>query len=149
MKELVTVLILWLSSNFDLPHTPEHPRIEFAYPGYIAQLRYGGGDMKTVAADLPARPDQRDVIAVYEDRSRTIVLPHTWTGKSPADVSILVHELVHHLQATGRLGHACPQERERLAFQAQNRWLQLFGSSLEREFNVDPFTVIAASACDR
>jgi hypothetical protein len=34
--------------------------------------------------------------------------------------------MVHHLQTVGGLKFACPQEREELAYKAQERWLELF-----------------------
>ena len=35
------------------------------------------------------------VHAIYDDGSRTIYLPEDWTGATPAEVSLLVHEMVH------------------------------------------------------
>ena len=34
------------------------------------------------------------------------------------------------------------QEREKLAYVAQSRWLMEFGTSLEEEFGIDPFTLL-------
>jgi hypothetical protein len=42
--------------------------------------------------------------------------------------------MAHHFQNILSLKHACPQERERLAYEAQDRWLRLFGHSLETDF---------------
>jgi hypothetical protein len=37
--------------------------------------------------------------------------------------------------------------REKLAYIAQNRWLEQFGKDLETEFQVDMFTILISSAC--
>jgi len=37
--------------------------------------------------------------------------------------------------------------REKLAYLAQEKWLGRFGTSLEKEFDVDMFTVLISSAC--
>ena len=66
---------------------------------------------------------------------------------TPAEVSVLVHEMVHHLQTLARLKFACPQEREQIAFRAQQRWLGAFDTDLEREFELDPFSLLVNSNC--
>jgi hypothetical protein len=62
-------------------------------------------------------------------------------------MSVLVHEVVHHLQHAGKLPFACPQEREQLAYRAQERWLQRFDLSLASEFGTDGFTLLVRSNC--
>jgi hypothetical protein len=91
--------------------------------------------------------DQRQVVAFYNTKSKTIVLADDWIGTSLADQSILVHEMVHHLQNLGKLKFDCPSAREKLAYQAQDKWLGRFGMNLENEFDVDMFTVLISSAC--
>ena len=76
-------------------------------------------------------------MAVYSDKAQTIFLPEGWTGTTPAELSILVHELVHHVQNAAGLKYSCPQEREKLAYDAQERWLGLFGHNLEHDFELD------------
>jgi hypothetical protein len=46
-----------------------------------------------------------------------------------------------------RADHACPQEREKLAYQAQERWLPLFGHSLEADFELDGFSLLGKTQC--
>jgi hypothetical protein len=89
----------------------------------------------------------QNTVAIYDDRGRTIYLREGWTGTTAAELSVLVHEMVHHLQNVGGVKHDCPQAREKLAYRAQDRWLARSGRSLERELEVDPFTVLARSTC--
>ena len=79
--------------------------------------------------------------------SKTIYLADGWTGKTPAELSILVHEMVHHLQNVGQLKFECPQAREELAYRAQDRWLHLFGRDLERDFELDGFSILVKTRC--
>jgi hypothetical protein len=37
-----------------------------------------------------------------------IVLPDNWNGDMAADLSVLVHEMVHHLQKKNQLKYECP-----------------------------------------
>jgi hypothetical protein len=45
------------------------------------------------------------------------------------------------------LKYECPQEREKLAYIAQDRWLGLFGHSLTDDFALDPFSLFVKTKC--
>jgi hypothetical protein len=81
------------------------------------------------------------------DAERTIYLSTAWTGDSPADLSVLVHEMVHHQQNLAGEKFECHQEREKLAYAAQERWLNRFGHSLEADFELDGFSLLAKTRC--
>lgn len=87
------------------------------------------------------------MVAIYDNNNRAIILPTGWTSITPAEQSVLVHEMVHHLQHMAQLKFACPQERESVAYKAQAKWLQLFDKTLESEFGLDGFTILANSTC--
>jgi hypothetical protein len=148
MDALLTAVVLWLSANFDLPAIHEHPHVEFVPPATITALRHK--DASGGQPNSPANSDkagQRDVVAVYDDATNTVYLPEGWSGGTPAELSVLVHEMVHHLQNRGKLKFECPREREKLAYEAQERWLELFGHDLLRDFEIDPFTRLVITSC--
>jgi hypothetical protein len=94
------------------------------------------------------RPDQsRTVVAVYREATGTIILPVTWTGRTPEELSILVHEMVHHIQYKAKLTYACPESREELAYAAQAKWLGMFGRDLTSAFGIDPLTLKVSTTC--
>jgi hypothetical protein len=136
-------LVVWLSKNFDLPARFEHPRIKFVPAQAIVAMRYAAflNDPTKVA------PVQSDVVSVYHAEMLTIYLRDDWQGVTPAEVSVLVHEMVHHLQTLARLKFGCPQEREQIAFRAQQRWLSAFDTDLEREFDLDAMWLLVSSNC--
>jgi hypothetical protein len=74
-------------------------------------------------------------------------LPEGWTGKTPAELSVLVHEMVHHLQNVSGQKFECPAAREKPAYLAQDKWLKQFDQTLEQDFEVDLFTIVVKSAC--
>src|SRR6266436_1020947 len=39
-----------------------------------------------------------DTLAVYHDATQTIYLSQGWSGNTPAELSVLVHEMIHHFQ---------------------------------------------------
>ena len=146
----ITAMETWVSNQFDLPTMHEHPRIEFAPPAKIASLRFTdllSDPGAQVEPNNRAPSAQHDTIAIYDDATRTIYLPEGWSGSTPAELSVLVHEMVHHFQNLLGLKHECPQEREKLAYIAQDRWLGLFGHSLADDFAIDPFSLFVKTTC--
>jgi hypothetical protein len=140
---LMDSIMNWLVATFDLPAIWEAPRIEFIQPALMAQLRYrGSAGNQGMPLDMG-----RDIVAVYDDANGTVYLPEGWTGVTPAEQSLLVHEMVHHLQNLGKVKYECPEAREKPAFAAQEQWLGMFGRSLSSEFDIDPFTLKIKTVC--
>ena len=149
METLLAVLVTWLSINFGLPATKDYPHVAFASSAQMLELRYAEVDAGSGPASHRAElsgPDH-DLQAIYDDRSRTIYLLEGWTGATPAESSVLVHELVHHLQNVAGIPSACAEAREKPAYQAQERWLQLFGTTLAEEFQMDAMTILVHTNC--
>jgi hypothetical protein len=146
MEALLTAIVVWLSANYSLPASFEHPRVEFASAIKLTSLSHRDISQQQQAGIL-LNQSGSEIVSLYIDNQPTIYLRDGWTGKTPAELSILVHEMVHHLQNVGRLKFDCPQAREELAYQAQERWLGLFGRDLSRDFEMDPFTIFVKSKC--
>jgi hypothetical protein len=146
MKIIMSAIVYWLSVNFGLPASYDLPRIEYASADQLLELRHRG-----LAAPRAAKSGSlgayRSVVALYDTSTKTIYLSDKWSGQTPAEISVLVHEMVHHLQNIGGLAFACPQEREQLAYAAQDRWLKLFGRDLERDFEIDGLTLLVTTSC--
>lgn len=138
---LPDVIGTWLSRHFDLPESADPPMIAFSRVEAMAALRYGSAASSTSAGATA------DIVAIYVDADRTIYLPEGWTGNSPAELSMIVHEMVHHLQNQAGMKFACPEEREKVAYEAQQAWLALFGRDLSSDFGIDPFTVLVRTQC--
>lgn len=134
---LLDTVMLWLATNFDLAVSTKPPVLFTVPDAKLAEMRYG---IETVF-----RPG--DVVAVYDHTARTIYLSDSWTGSTPADLSVLVHEIVHHLQAVSDMRFACPAEREVVAYRAQEAWLGLFGENLESAFGIDAATLLVGTVC--
>ena len=151
-RALMSAVVSWLSTNFDLPENHDYPSIELVSPTTMAAIRYrsvAGGWPQVSASDNNSLPlsGVSELVAVYNDTNRTIYLSEGWTGVTFTDLSILVHEMVHHLQNVGQLKYSCPQAREVVAFAAQERWLSLSGRTLESEFGIDKLTLLVRTNC--
>ena len=146
--ELLPKIAAWISHSFDLPEIDQLPRVQFVSSAQVAALRYGLPQPQPGQAIEQAGPylgAGRAVVAVYD--KDIIYLSDRWRGGSPAEQSVLIHEMVHHLQQRAQLRYGCPQEREKLAYQVQERWLTRFGATLQSEFEIDPMTLFLHSAC--
>lgn len=151
MQSVLTAIVTWLSFNFSLPAVYDHPRIEFVSPEAMQAVRHQRAQLGQ-APPLPTgkstQPNRASKVeAFYDDATRTIYLAEGWTGKSPAELSVLVHEMVHHVQNVAGLTYACAEEREKLAYAAQRQWLALFGRNLMKEFKLDPMTLLVRTNC--
>ncbi len=137
IEALLDAIVTWLSANFALPANYDHPRVLLVTGEHVSSIRY-----KSVPPS-----QRREVLALYDDETETILLTKSWHGKSPADLSILVHEMVHHLQHRAGLAFACSAAREAMAYAAQEQWLRLFGTTLQDEFEIDPVTLKLSTSC--
>lgn len=148
METLLATIVTWLSLNVGLPATAELPRIERVPPAKMAAIRHREhGSGRAPGSHRELRGGGTDLEAVYDDKTRTIYLRETWTGATPAEVSVLVHEMAHHLQNVAGLKYECAQAREELAYRAQERWLARSGRSLAKEFKLDPMTLLVRTKC--
>lgn len=147
MDTFLTVITTWLSINFGLPAVPHHPQVRFVDPPQMFDVYTSSLSAEEVTRLRAAETAGHDLVAVYDDQNRTIYLPADWSPSSPADVSVLVHEMVHHLQRFDDTHFACAEEREKTAYEAQDRWLELVGTSLEQEFELDAVTLIFLTRC--
>jgi len=149
VETLLTGIVTWLALNVGLPATAEHPRIEWVPSAKMAAIRHRdhASAQTPASAGREIHSGRADIEALYDDKTRTIYLRDTWTGATPAEVSVLVHEMTHHLQNVAGLKYECPQAREELAYQAQERWLARSGRSLAKEFRVDPMTLLVRTKC--
>ena len=153
MDALLTAIVIWISASQGLPATFDHPRIERVASIEMEGLRYKrllSGLQRTATAIQPQElsfEKKRDVVSLYDDRTRTIYLSDKWTGRTPAELSVLVHEMVHHLQNQAGTTYECPAERERLAYEVQDKWLGLFGRNLEGEFEINGLALLISTSC--
>jgi hypothetical protein len=129
--------MMWLSANFDLPVVHEQPTVKVVAQHEMAAMANSGMPLSNAG----------EIEALYDHRTKTILLLDRWKGATPADLSVLVHEVVHHMQNVGGVKYACNAAREELAYAAQEKWLALFGQSLFTTFGLDPTTLKFKAMC--
>jgi hypothetical protein len=134
---LATAVAGWVAAARGEP-LPDHlPVIAFVDRATLAEIKRAAG----------AEAQGADTLALYDGRNRTIYLPRGWTGATPVEVSMLVHELVHHFQAAAGERFPCAAAREKDAYAVQTRWLEAFGTDLERGLGVNGLFLLLATNC--
>lgn len=93
MGELIAALMIWINAYTGLPVPAEQPLVLFVDQCEIRQIYAGSG-----AVDCEDMESMR-AAALYMPERKTVYLPDTWQAGDLGDVSMLLHELVHHMQA--------------------------------------------------
>ena len=131
MQELVAHLEDWLDDHSDLPRREAPPLIQLTSHAHASSLAY--------SHQTSASPNVR---GLYDPAVETVWLVQPWDARNPYDVSVLLHELVHHRQAAA--GHwYCPGAQELPAYRIQRQWL----NDLGLEPDVNWIAVVIEAGC--
>jgi hypothetical protein len=87
--------------------------------------------------------------AFYSEKDHSIYLLDSWRSDNLRDRSILLHELVHHLQYLNHVKELCPGEAEFQAFRLQADWLGEQGVEYPVDLiGIDPLIILMLGHCD-
>jgi len=113
---LVESLEAWLDRDGSYPAAKQRPTIQVV-PSW-----------HEVVASHEASRTRGDgrTRGLYDARHGTIYLVAPWDGSDPRDLSVLLHELVHHRQNHARHWY-CVSEQEWDAYRLQEEWLAEYG----------------------
>lgn len=132
LADLVAVLDAWLDARSGYPARATPPRVEIV-DRQAAALRPG----------TAARMGQT-TRGLYDPDSATITLVAPWSPDDARDVSVLLHELVHHRQHGARHWY-CPGQQEPDAYRLQADWLAERGLTIP----VNRIAVVLEAGCTR
>ena len=124
-QPLLAAIVDWLSKEFGLPVVDRFPEIKLISPGEIGALRYNS-PMPPASHEVARDPGlaqpqssaylpTNDTVAVYIDGAEIIYLIESWTGRTPADLSVRANEMVHHLQYKLGFKHEVSRPARRVA----------------------------------
>lgn len=107
----------WLDENSGLPRAEQLPTVRFSGPEAL-------GDVADPTMSIGSRTR-----GIYEPKTQTITLITPWSASDPVDLSVLLHELVHHRQPG--IHQECPSSQEPEAYRLQQKWLAARGIALD------------------
>ena len=133
LKIFITAFMLWISSETVWP-IPEHPNIIYLTEHEIRAYAYGCDEdpiPKLTKELCDAREfwdlDNKGPLALYNHDEQVIVLNKKFDINTIHDQSVLMHELVHHMQnhiGVNLKTVGCKGELEKEAYELQDRWLK-------------------------
>lgn len=132
LHELVSVLDAWLDTHSEWSRRDTDPRIRMVSE-WEARARQGA----------TASFQRGRLRGLYDPGQAEILLVRPWDPRDPEDVSVLLHELVHHRQAPHHW--YCPAAQELPAYRLQEAWLAERGMRAD----VNWVAVVLDSGCTR
>jgi hypothetical protein len=110
LQELVSVLDAWLDEHAEWPQRDTAPRIRMVSEAEARARRGATGSVQ-----------RGQLRGLYDPEEAEILLVRPWNPRDVEDVSVLLHELVHHRQAPHHW--YCPAAQELPAYRLQDAWL--------------------------
>lgn len=141
MDALVLALMTWIQAASGLPMAEQMPDVRRIAPQRMAELA------NPKRADAYDRSITSGYLALYHADSGTVLLRHDWDAGDLRDRSILLHELVHHMQASAARSYPCAGAREREAYALQGKWLEERGANLFELLGMNALFFHAVTRC--
>ena len=151
MIELVMSLMLWISTVTGWP-VPEPPTITYVDNGQEMFLKSHDCDSK------PNQPvcqtydgTQSNILGLYHSVTGTIYLSRDFWPASTRDQSILLHELIHHMQYSRDYKYyksLCRGDIEKEAYDLQEKWLKQRGKTLLETIELGPLMRHILTRCE-
>lgn len=132
MAALVDVLETWLDMRTDWPRRDEAPRVRLVSKWQAEAQRSSSATFQ-----------RGRLRGLYDPDGSEILLVRPWDPRDANDVSVLLHELVHHRQAPHYW--YCPAAQELPAYRLQETWLAEQGLSAD----INWIAVVLDAGCTR
>ncbi len=128
--ELVLSLMIWIARTTEQP-TAEPPAVV----------------VRSVTVRPSLSPLAPHLLAFYDEDARTVHLARDWDEFDPIDQSVLLHALLHHVQAGSPASYPCRHAREAEAYRLQALWLSQQGIDFYQAFGVSPSLIARLDLC--
>lgn len=133
------ILALVLTAGGARAEVPDGTKIDKGLVGnlmswVVTQTGYQAPNQPTVLASEEKFQLVMKMKGVHYADARAMYIPgmvilnnYTWDEQDPVQISLLVHELVHHAQLFSKRKYACAEAKEYEAYTIQNKWLEAHG----------------------
>lgn len=142
MEPLVVALMSWIAAASGLPMAEDLPETRRISAQRMAALAAPARDQ-----DGYDRAVASGYLALYHADSATVLLRRDWDRDDLRDRSILLHELVHHMQAASGRSYPCAGAREHEAYTLQGEWLEERGADLFELLGINGLFLYAVTRC--
>ena len=128
MSKIISIMMVWISiqTGFVVPDAPSivyKTPLEiklYAYGCYDDPIPEGNDDICNNNTEVAGTPK-----ALYDPKIKTILVAHGFKPDTILNQSILLHELIHHLQFSNKYDKEieCAGKLEEQAYTLQDKWL--------------------------
>ena len=137
MKELITVLLMWIGQSTMYDVDIEHPNVVMMPPQEL---------IEQYKATMLAKTNHiEELWAYYNTTNQTIYLRADFRQYDQWDKSILLHELLPHVQSMNGVKFQCINQMEEEAWPLQKKYLKDFHNV---DWNYDMLWYLMISTCD-
>ena len=136
MKVFIAAMMLWISNQTGYT-IPEHPNVQYLTKHELKAYAHGCDQISVPKQnkdicdarefwDLDEWAGSKSPIALYNHKEKLIILDKNFNIDTIHDQSVLLHELVHHLQShSGKdFNGSCRGHLEKEAYELQDQWLK-------------------------
>ena len=157
MKELVVGLMLWISTMTGWA-VPPAPEVQYADGFKLKYMLYGCDNPRTEESkDVCSRLGENPItgtpkdttMGLYDHVKKIVYLNHTLKKQNKiVHDSVILHELIHHMQFHNKIKFRCLGELEEAAYTLQDKWLQKRGKkSVFEELEINPLYFYLIITC--
>lgn len=135
----IGILSLGFASGSARAEVPDGTKVDAALVGSLLgwiekQTGYHAPNQPSVIASQEKFQMVMNMNGVHYADARAMYIPgmvildnEAWEADDPVQLSLLVHELVHHAQLFSKRKYACSDAKEYEAYIIQNQWLEAHG----------------------
>lgn len=126
MKETILSLMLWISSHSNLQMSTNVPDIVLKEKQELHRIMFDCHKKNRKEKFCENGSGSENLLAVYDNDTKTIYISKDIDRNSIVYQSVILHELVHHLQFENKMEDKvlCRNKLEEQAYRLQNKWLQ-------------------------
>ena len=149
--EILVSMMIWISSITGLPIPDSLPTITYT-DGYTMKRLLFGCDIDPKQYPEICKnnePTNEKTIGLYDHHKKVIHLNPYMNKYDPiVQNSVIVHELVHHMQFAANVPHRCFGELEKVAYETQDAYLIENGKKdIVTELDLSPLYLMMIYSC--
>ena len=151
MTELIMALMLWISTatGWSIPEPPNIIYIEDNNRFFMLSHDCDSEPNQPICKTYDGKA--ANILALYNSSTATVYLHKDFWASSVRDQSILLHELVHHMQYSEdfkQYSKLCKGDIEKEAYDLQEIWLKKKGRTLYNTIELGPLLRHVLTSCD-
>ena len=156
----LTSMMLWINSLTGIPMPESPPEIVYTEAREMKYMLYGCNSKTHPRASQICKElketgeitnDNTSTIGLYDHDRKVIHLnPIIRTYDKPVRDSVIIHELVHHMQFSADIPYQCFGQLEETAYDIQDRYIKSKGrKDIFTELDISPLYLFIIFSCGR